>query len=50
MVTKEMKDLLKRLEDLCYQVSEEVFENEETKEILDTCDKLELLINGYLGI
>lgn len=43
-------NLLKRIADLCYQASEEIFENERTVEILNTCDKLQDMIDGYLGI
>lgn len=50
MVTNKMKDILNKLNDLCYKASEEIFENEETKEILETCDKLQMLIDKYLNI
>lgn len=43
------KELLQKIADLCYQASEEVGEDEETKKILDTCDKLQVLIDDYLN-
>lgn len=42
-------DLLKRIADLCCQASEEIFEDDRTMEILNTCDKLQDLIDEYLG-
>lgn len=42
------KELLQKIADLCYQASEEICENEETKEILIACDKLQTLIDDYL--
>lgn len=42
------KELLQKIADLCYQASEEICENEETKEILITCDKLQILIDDFL--
>lgn len=42
------RELLQKIADLCYQASEEIFENEETKEILLACDKLQILIDCYL--
>ena len=50
MVTKEMKELLEQISDLCCQASDEIFEDENTKEILKACDKLRDLIDGYLEI
>ena len=48
MMTEEMKSLLKQIADLCYKASEEVFDNEETKLILSTCDTLAEQIDEYL--
>lgn len=42
------KELLQKISDLCYQASEEICENEETKEILMVCDQLQTLIDDYL--
>ena len=48
MVTEEMKNLLEQIGDLCSQASEEVVDNEETKEILNICDTLQDLIVDFL--
>lgn len=48
MVTREMKELLEQISGLCYQASNEVFEDVDTKNILKTCDKLQELIDRYL--
>ncbi len=48
MIADEMKKILANIADLCYQASEEIHEDEDTKEILDTCDKLQDLIDEYL--
>lgn len=50
MITNEMKELLKKISDLCYQASEEVFETEKTKDILDVCDKLQDMIDNLLEV
>ena len=50
MVTSEMKAILKQIADLCYKASEEIVDNEETKEILNLCDKLQDSIDQYLKI
>lgn len=42
------RELLQRIADLCYQAGEEIVDNEETKEILIACDKLQVLIDDYL--
>lgn len=42
------KELLQKIADLCYQASEEIYENEETEKILIVCDKLQMLIDDYL--
>lgn len=49
MFTTEMKELLKKLSDLCCKVSEEVCEDEETKKILNACDDLQEMIDEYLA-
>lgn len=49
-VTSKMKEILKEIAELCRQASEEVHEDDETKEILNACDKLQDLIDGYIGI
>lgn len=50
MVTNEMKELLKKIADLAYQASEEVYDNENgTAGILNLCDKLYEKIDEYLG-
>lgn len=49
MITEEMKNLLDKISDLCYQAGNEVIENEETEEILNTCDMLQELIDSYLA-
>ena len=49
VVTKGMLELLKEISNLCDQASEVVFENEKTKEILNTCDNLVNKIDGYLN-
>lgn len=46
-ITQEI-NLLQKISDLCYLASEEIFENENTKEILNTCDNLTILIDVYL--
>lgn len=48
MVTNKMRELLQRISNLCYQASEKIFENGDTKEILDTCDKLQDMIDNFL--
>lgn len=45
-----MKNILKQISDLCNKASEEVFENDQTREILNTCDKLQYLIDDYFNI
>lgn len=45
-----MKELFKKIAELCSQASEEVYEDDKTKEILNTCDKLQDLIDRYIGI
>lgn len=50
MVTEEMKDLLKQIETLCCKASDEIYENDETADILNTCDSLQEKINNYLNI
>lgn len=47
-VTMEMKELLLQLADLCEQIGDEVIENEETKKILITCDRLSDMIDNYI--
>ena len=52
MITEEMKDLLKRVSDLAYQASEEVYDDDDkngTAGILNLCDKLYEKIDNYLG-
>lgn len=49
MITDDMKRLLQKISDLCYKASEEVYENGDTKEILNTCDILQELIDRYLN-
>lgn len=50
MITKQMKELLEQIASLCYKASEEVFETEETKKILNCCDNLQEMIDDYLKI
>lgn len=51
-MTEEMKKLLKKLSDLCYKASEEIYEDEEMKGtgILNMCDELRDIIDRYLKI
>lgn len=52
MVTNEMKELLKKIADLAYQASEEVYDDDNengTAGILSLCDKLYEKIDEYLG-
>lgn len=52
MVTNEMKELLKKIADLAYQASEEVYDDNNengTAGILNLCDKLYEKIDEYLG-
>ena len=50
-MTTEEKELLQRIADLCYQASEEIYEDEalEKSEILSMCDELYEAIDNYLG-
>lgn len=50
-VTTAMKELLKKISDLCYEASDEVFEDEqlEATGILTDCDHLQEKIDRYLG-
>lgn len=48
MVTKEMIELLNMLSNLCYRAGDEVFENEETRNILNACDDLGNMIDDFL--
>lgn len=50
MITEEMKALLEQIADLCNKASEEVLETTETLGILDTCDRLQTMIDDYLQI
>lgn len=43
-------DLLRRIADLCCQASEEILEDERTREILNACGNLQNIIDEYLGI
>lgn len=52
MITQEMKDLLKKVSDLAYQASEEVYDDDKengTAGILSLCDKLYEKIDSYLA-
>lgn len=52
IVTNEMKELLKKIADLAYQASEEVYDDDNengTAGILNLCDKLYEKIDEYLG-
>lgn len=52
MVTEEMKDMLKRLSDLAYRASEEVYDDDRedgTAGILCLCDELYEKIDNYLA-
>lgn len=52
MVTNEMKELLKKIADLVYQASEEVYDDDNengTAVILNLCDELYEKIDEYLG-
>lgn len=52
MVTNEMKELLKKIADLVYQASEEVYDDDNengTAGILNLCDELYEKIDEYLG-
>lgn len=48
MITAEMKEMLEQIAVLCNKASDEIFENEETKPILDGCDNLADMIESYL--
>lgn len=51
MVTNEMKELLKKIADLAYQASDEVYDDDNengTAGILNLCDKLYEKIDEYL--
>lgn len=48
---KQEKDLFKRISDLCYQASEEIYDDGEengTGGILNLCDQLYVTIDKYL--
>lgn len=49
MVTKEMKSLLQQIADLCYLAGEVIFENDETRSILNSCDNLSSQIDELLN-
>jgi hypothetical protein len=52
MVTNEMKELLKKIADLAYQASEEIYDDDNengTAGILNLCDELYEKIDEYLG-
>lgn len=52
MVTNKMKELLKKIADLTYQASEEVYDDDNkngTAGILNLCDELYQKIDEYLG-
>lgn len=46
-VTTEMIELMRNLRDLTIQCTEEVYENEQTKSILDCCDNLIDALDNY---
>lgn len=51
-ITEEMKALLKRIADLAYKASEEVYDDDDengTSGILSLCDKLYDKIDNYFG-
>lgn len=51
MTQKQVKELLEEIADLCCKASEEVSESDnKIKEILDASDRLQFLIDEYLGI
>ena len=48
---KMLKDLLKKVADLCYKASEEVYDDDKengTANILNLCDKLQEAIDEYV--
>lgn len=45
-ITENMMELLEQLAELADRVSDEVWENERTKDILDACDRLVNMIDN----
>lgn len=52
MITKEMEGILRKISDLCYKASEEIYEDECIKDagILNLCSELYEKIDKYLEI